>query len=402
MAVFTERATVGQQTQPVKPVGSRAERVTSFDLADIPVPTGREEEWRFSPVDRLRPLFDVVHDGDAVEMDVLLAPEVHGEVVTADDPCLGHCGAPGDRTAVTAWHAAKQAVVITIPRGVAASEATMLQLRALDTEVASVRPAAVKILLRAEAGSSGVVVLDHVGLGLVNETVEMRVDEGANLTVVALQDWADGTVHASSHRANVAKDARLKHVVVTFGGDVVRITPDAFFTGTGGEVELDGLYFTDAGQHQEHRLFVDHAQPDCKSRVTYKGALQGEGAHAVWVGDVLIQAQAEGTDTYELNRNLILTDGAHADSVPNLEIETGEILGAGHASATGRFDDEQLFYLMSRGISEAEARRLVVRGFFAELIATIGVPEVEARLLTSIEAELAKSMGAFTDPKLGG
>ena len=126
--------------------------------------------------------------------------------------------------------------------------------------------------------------------------------------------------------------------------------------------------------------------------MTYKGALQGDGAHTVWVGDVLIQAHAEGTDTYELNRNLVLTDGARADSVPNLEIETGEIEGAGHASATGRFDDEQLFYLMARGIPETEARRLVVRGFFAELIQQIGVPEVEARLIAAIEAELEASM----------
>ncbi len=142
-------------------------------------------------------------------------------------------------------------------------------------------------------------------------------------------------------------------------------------------MELLGLYFADAGQHLEHRLFVDHAAPHCRSTVTYKGALQGEGAHTVWVGDVLIRAAAEGTDTYELNRNLVLTDGARADSVPNLEIETGEIVGAGHASATGRFDDEQLFYLQARGIPEEEARRLVVRGFFAELIQQIGVPELE-------------------------
>ncbi len=119
---------------------------------------------------------------------------------------------------------------------------------------------------------------------------------------------------------------------MTLGGDVVRVTPDAEFTGEGGEVEMVGLYYADAGQHQEHRLFVDHAVPSCRSRVTYKGALQGEGAHTVWVGDVLIRANAEGTDTYELNRNLVLSDGARADSVPNLEIETGEIEGAGHAS----------------------------------------------------------------------
>jgi Fe-S cluster assembly protein SufD len=156
-----------------------------------------------------------------------------------------------------------------------------------------------------------------------------------------------------------------------------------------------GLYFADAGQHQEQRLFVDHAVPNCISRVTYKGALQGEGAHTVWVGDVLIRAEAEGTDTYELNRNLVLSDGARADSVPNLEIETGLIEGAGHASATGRFDDEQLFYLRARGIPEPDARRLVVRGFFAELIHEIGVPSVEERLIASIEAELEKSMSVL-------
>ena len=109
---------------------------------------------------------------------------------------------------------------------------------------------------------------------------------------------------------------------------------------------------------------------------------------------MLIRANAEGTDTYELNRNLVLTDGARADSVPNLEIETGEIAGAGHASATGRFDDEQLFYLQARGIPQDEARRLVVRGFFVELVQQIGVPEIEERLLREIEDELETSMGA--------
>jgi Fe-S cluster assembly protein SufD len=177
------------------------------------------------------------------------------------------------------------------------------------------------------------------------------------------------------------------------------MTPDAEFTAEGGDIEMVGLYFADENQHQEHRLFVDHAVPNCKSRVTYKGALQGEGAHTVWVGDVLIRAEAEGTDTYELNRNLVLTDGARADSVPNLEIETGLIEGAGHASATGRFDDEQLFYLQARGITEADARRLVVRGFFAELIQEIGVAEVEERLLASIDSELEKSMTVITGGK---
>jgi Fe-S cluster assembly protein SufD len=204
-----------------------------------------------------------------------------------------------------------------------------------------------------------------------------------------VHDWADDAVHVTAHHASLGRDATLRHTVVTLGGELVRVAPTVTFTDRGGDAELTGLYFADAGQHLEHRLFVDHAMPNCRSNVAYKGALQGEGAHTVWIGDVLIRAAAESTDTYELNRNLVLTDGARADSVPNLEIETGEIKGAGHASATGRFDDEQLFYLQARGIPEDQARRLVVRGFFHEILAKIAVASVRERLEAAIEAELA-------------
>ncbi|PFG42937.1 Fe-S cluster assembly protein SufD [Isoptericola jiangsuensis] len=381
----------GAHSHGVVPAGSRAERVTSFDLADIPVPSGREEEWRFSPVARLQPLFADTLGADGVTVTVEAAPEVKVETVGRDDARLGRAGKPGDRAAVTAWNAVAQATVVTVPAEAVASAVTSVRVDGVSGDAT-----ASHLLIEAERHAEAVVVVDHRGLALLDQTVEIVVGDGAHLTVVSVQDWAEGTVHASSHRAVIGRDAKLKHVVVTFGGDVVRLTPDATFTAEGGEVEMVGLYFADADQHQEHRLFVDHAVPRCKSRVTYKGALQGAGAHAVWVGDVLIQAEAEATDTYELNRNLVLTDGARADSVPNLEIETGEIEGAGHASATGRFDDEQLFYLMARGIPEADARRLVVRGFFAELIEEIGVPSVQERLLASIEAELEKSMSVIT------
>ena len=222
-----------------------------------------------------------------------------------------------------------------------------------------------------------------------SENIEILVEDGANLTVVSIQDWNDDAVHASAQHILVGRDAKVKHVVVNLGGNLLRTTPAARYSGTGAEVEMYGLYFADAGQHLEQRLFVDHSTKNCKSRVTYKGALQGDGAHAVWIGDVLIRKQAEGTDTYEMNRNLILTQGARADSVPNLEIETGMIEGAGHASATGRFDDEQLFYLQARGIAEDVARRLVVRGFLNEVIQHIKVPALEERLRDAVERELA-------------
>jgi Fe-S cluster assembly protein SufD len=387
------RATAeGSHGHGVVPEVSRAERRTSFDPADFQVPTGREEEWRFSPLDRFASLFELGLSSTAVHVSVVSPPEVVVEVVDRDDERLGRVGRPGDRAAVTAWSSFDQATVVTIPPQTVASAATSVQLEGVADDAC-----AAHVLIRAGELSEAVVVLDHVGAARLTQTVEIQAEDGAHLTVVSIQDWQPGSVHAASHRISVGRDATVKHVVVTLGGDAVRLTPDAEFTGPGGQVEALGLYFADAGQHLEHRLFVDHNQSSCRSRVTYKGALQGLAAHTVWVGDVLIRAHAEATDTYELNRNLLLTDDARADSIPNLEIETGEIEGAGHASATGRFDDEQLFYLMSRGIPQVEARRLVVRGFFAELIGQIGVPEIEKRLMSAIERELETSMLLIED-----
>ena len=369
------------------PDSSRADRLTSYDVADFAVPTGREEDWRFTPLDLLHGL----HDGTAaaqgtVSVTVDAAPEVTVETVGREDARIGRSGIPGDRVAAQAWSSFRTATVVTVPAQVVASTPTVVTV---DGQGAT---AYGHLVIEAKPFAEAVVVLDHRGSGTYADNVEILVADSAHLTVVALQDWADDAVHLSTHHIRVGRDARVKTITVTLGGAVVRVCPSVTYASTGGDAELLGLYFADAGQHLEHRLFVDHEVPRCRSRVTYKGALQGESAHTVWIGDVLIRAAAEGTDTYELNRNLLLTDGARADSVPNLEIETGEIEGAGHASATGRFDDEQLFYLMARGIPEHEARRLVVRGFFADVIAQIGVPEIQQRLTDAIEGELARTM----------
>ena len=380
-------ATGGLLPDHVVPARSRADRQSSFDPADFAVPTGREEDWRFTPMDRLHELHaGAVAFGEPVEVEVDAPSPLRVETVDRTDPRLGRAGTPEDRVAAQAYASFGRAFVLTVPAG----EVVTTPAQVVVTGQGGLEYG--HALFVAERGSSAVVVIDFRGSGTFADNVEIDVEDGASLTLVSVQDWDAGAVHLSAHHARLGRDARLKHVVVSLGGDVVRIAPSARFTAPGGEVELLGLYFADAGQHFENRLFVDHAAPHCRSNVAYKGALQGQGAHTVWIGDVLIRAEAEGTDTYELNRNLVLTDGARADSVPNLEIETGEIVGAGHASATGRFDDEQLFYLRSRGIPQDEARRLVVRAFFIELLAKIGVPTVAARLTAAIEDELSRSM----------
>ncbi|MGO4257697.1 Fe-S cluster assembly protein SufD [Marmoricola sp. RAF53] len=362
----------------------------SFDLADHPVPTGMEEIWRFTPLKRLRGLHAEAAFADgATKVEAEIAGSVTVEHLGADADVRGISGlVPTDRVSARAWAAATGVTLVRVPAEAVVEGATVLRHVGTGAELAG----AGHTVIVAEKFSKATVVLDFEGSAVLAENIEIVLEDGADLTVVSLQDWADDAVHHSTQHARIGRDATLKHVSVSFGGDVVRHDATAEYAGPGGSVEMLGMYFADEGQHIEHRLFVDHTAPKTKSNVIYKGALQGQGAHAVWIGNVLIRKVAEGIETYEENRNLVLTDGCQADSVPNLEIETGEIEGAGHASATGRFDDNQLFYLRSRGIEEAEARRLVVHGFFNDLIGRIGVESLEAKLTETVEAELAKNV----------
>jgi Fe-S cluster assembly protein SufD len=384
-AALTRVAVGAPGREPTAPAVSKAIRLISSNPADFAQPSGREEDWRFTPLARLAGLLDPPAPADcgpAATIDVDAPPEVSVERVARTHPRVGLALAPADRLAALAVERSPQPLLVSIPAG--AHPETDVTLTVTGRGGTSFD----HVVLDVGRQASATVVLDHRGGGLLDANVEISVGDGGELVVVSVQDWDAGAVHTGVHAALVGRDARLRSIVVTLGGDLVRLLPTVAFAGPGGDADLSGVFFTSAGEHHEHRLFVDHEQPHCRSRVTYKGALQGRGAHSVWVGDVLIGPRADGTDTYESNRNLVLTDGARADSVPNLEIQTGEIVGAGHASATGRFDDEQLFYLMSRGIPAATARRLVVRGFFAEVVERIASTPLRERLLAAVDAEL--------------
>lgn len=379
------------ETAPV----TRLHERRSYDPADFPVPDGREEEWRFTPLRRLRGLHTDAPPVPAgtVTVDVDPAPEVKIFTAERSGSLPGRSFIPADRVSARAFASFDEATVITVPAEADASRPTVVTVTGMkgEGEVGGGSGYG-HLLVQAEPFSRAVVVLDHRGSATYADNVELVVGDSALLSVVSLQDWADDAVHATHHYATLGRDARLRHAAVTLGGSVVRMSTEVRYDGPGGDAELTGLYFADAGQHLEHRMFVDHDVPNCRSRVTYKGALQGTDAHAVWIGDVLIRPGATGTDTYEYNRNLVLTDGTRVDSVPNLEILTGDIVGAGHASASGRLEEHHLFYLMARGIPFAEARRLVIRGFFGQLIDTIEVPELRDRIASAIEAELERSL----------
>lgn len=383
---------IAEAAEARTPAINKGEVFTSFDVNAFEIPSGKDEAWRFTPLRRLRGLHNgtATRDGQAgVEIGEVAGVTV--ETVGREDSRLGAGGTPSDRVAAQAYSGFEQATIVSVGKETEVAEPVVVRI----TGPGEGKTAYGHLQVRLAEFAAATVVIDQRGSGTYAENVEFVLGDSSRLTVVAVQDWADDAVHATAHHAMLGRDAVLRHTAVTLGGDLVRLTGNVRYAGPGGDAELLGLYFADAGQHFEQRLLVDHAVPHCKSNVLYKGALQGDphspkgDARTVWVGDVLIRAAAEGTDTFEINRNLVLTDGARADSVPNLEIETGEIVGAGHASATGRFDDEQLFYLRARGIPEDAARRLVVRGFFHEIIQKIAVREVAERLEAAIEAELA-------------
>jgi Fe-S cluster assembly protein SufD len=374
----------------VETVASHLHPVPSYDLADHPKPNGLEEVWRFTPLKRLRGLLDDAGPADAQLDWAVDAPDgvTTSEISTEEAIALGG-PAPSDRVAALAVSHAGGAVRIDIPAEAELDRPVLITLTGADAE----RLAYGHLVITVGAFAKATVVIEHRGSARYGSYLTALIGDGAQVELVGLQLWNDDAVHAGQVALRIGRDAQVKTMTASLGGDLVRLVETAEYAGPGGDLQQRGVYFVDAGQHIEHRLFVDHNAPHTKSNVDYRGALQGRGAHSVWVGDVLIRKIAEGITTYESNKNLVLTDGCRADSVPNLEIETGEIEGAGHASTTGRFDDEQLFYLRSRGIEEAEARRLVVHGFFADIIRRIGVPDVERRLLDAVEAELAVNVG---------
>jgi Fe-S cluster assembly protein SufD len=360
------------------PPSDLAPRLKGLSLDQISIPNGREEEWRFTPLKRIGKL----HELNGVEDSPVFKISAPKEVQIATAKIVDFSAA--DRISAAAALLSAEGKSITIPKEVILDEPVVIETSS------SAAKSVGSLSLKIEKYAKGTFIIDHTGSGAMALAVEIDIAEGADATVISIHDGDRQSVFTGQQAIRLGRDAKVHHVAITLGGDLVRLVTTVEYTAPGGDAVLSGAYFTDAGQHHEHRLFVDHSINNCRSDVMYKGALQGQDAHSVWIGDVLIRGKATGTSTYELNRNLILTEGARADSVPNLEIETGEIEGAGHASATGRFDDEQIFYLMSRGVPEVQAKRLVVRGFLADVIVRIPSENLQQRLIKSVENKLGQ------------
>ena len=391
---MSDQQTVANVVRNATTHNNKGDLFSSFNVEDFEVPGGRDEVWRFISLRRLRGLHNGQFAPQAPAQIAVEGPsEVNVEQVPLDDDRVTAAGAPVDRIAAQAWTSSDNATLISVPANAELAEPITVTVTGAGTDVTTFGT----VVVETGANSSATVVVRYAGSGTHADNVNWVVGEGSRVDAVVDADWELDAVHVGQQSIVVKRDATLRHHVATFGGEVVRITPRLAFEAPGGDAELTGVYFADAGQYIENRLLVDHAVPNCRSNVLYKGALQGDKASTLpeartcWVGDVLIRSDDKGTDTYETNRNLVLTDGARADAIPNLEIETGEIAGAGHAATVGRFDDDQLFYLRSRGIREEDATRLIIRGFFNEVLNQIPVESVREELIARVAGELERN-----------
>lgn len=359
----------------IAPPTDLAPRVTSLDPADFPVPHGREEEWRFAPMERLQTFLEPHSEGQAV----LAAAGDYITLVPISE--VTDSWLPTDLPAALARAHVSMAIVVDIPADAIINEPIVVNLTAPETM------GYLHLVVRAGRHSKATVIVKHDLRGDVAGAMVTEMADGADLTMVSISDGGSGR-QLLHWPTSVGRDAHFTGAVVTLDGSFIRISPKVHYAGPGGAAEHLGVFLADGDNYFEYRVFVEHEQPHCSSNVMYKGALSGDRAHTVWIGDVLVRRTAIGTDTYEMNRNLLLSDGPRADSVPNLELETGDVAGAGHASATGRFDDDQLFYLMSRGLTSEQARQLVVRGFFSEVVQRIPSVEWRKALMAKVDSRL--------------
>lgn len=284
----TEVATVNAAT----PHNTKGDVFSSYNVEDFPIPRGRDEVWRFISLRRMRGL----HNGEfapATTSDVAVeipsdAEGVTHEVVGRDDERLGRAGAPVDRVAAQAWTSMEQGDVVTFARDTQNKTPVVITVTGKGEGVTSFGAISIEV----EPGAEAIVALQYVGSGTHADNVEFIVGDNARLTVITDTHWDNDAVHLSNQLAKIGRDATLRHTVATFGGEVVRIVPRVHFTAPGGDAEMLGVYFADDGQYFEQRLLVDHAVPNCRSNVLYKGALQGDKnsdkpeARTCWVGDV--------------------------------------------------------------------------------------------------------------------
>jgi Fe-S cluster assembly protein SufD len=410
---------------PIAPGSTGAIRERAFaQFQVLPVPSQETEEWRYTDLSDFALDFvphapghgegapapagaglaaSILQHNSSVVMttsgqdldargvifcDLDVASEKYPELV---DQHL-HSLVPTDRTMFTALHGAFRTggTFLYVPADVAV-EMPLQTVTYLDADGAAVFP---HTLLIAERGAEVTFIDRYVSpdleRGLSDAVTEIVVGDGAHVRYASIQEWGNGVTHLSVQRTRLGRDADFRSLAVGFGASLARAEVEAVLAEPGGFSELLGVFFADEDQHFDHRSVQDHAAPNCTSDLLYKGALL-DRSRAVYSGWVHVRPDAQKTIAMQTSRNMVLSEHAKADAIPNLEIEANDVR-CGHAASVGPVEEETLFYLQSRGISREEAERLVVTGFFQEVLDRVTLEEVRHGAELAIQEELRKAI----------
>ncbi|HEX6924205.1 MAG TPA: Fe-S cluster assembly protein SufD [Longimicrobiaceae bacterium] len=434
LGVFTRDQTEILSTRKLEPEWLRTQRLQAYDaFVAMPMPTTREEEWRYTDIGRrlqiesldladehapvrsldelpegLRTLIEaagqssasvVQVDASVVQRELSEELATRGVILTSLEQAVSEYADLVQRYLGTAVNAedGKFAALNTanwtggtflfVPRNVKV-ELPVRSFRWISDEGSALFG---RTLIVAEENAE-VVVMDEVGSAdferqsFSNAAAEILAGEGAKVTYVSLQRWGSGVIHLTTDRLVAGRDARITTLYTTLGSDLTRADVRCRLQAPGAHVDMLGLYLGEGKQHFDHETLQDHVAPHASSNLLFKGALNDE-ARSVFRGLIRVHPGAQRTDAYQTNRNLVLSNRARADSLPNLEIGADDVR-CSHAATVGQLDEEEIFYLLSRGIPRPEAMRLVIFGFFGEVLEQLEVPEVRAEIVRAIERKL--------------
>jgi Fe-S cluster assembly protein SufD len=383
---------------------TRDEAAKRFE--ELPLPTTADEHWRFTDLRGFDPsslptnghvqgqslaMLDLDVAGRAVVtetgIEILSAPEgVTFEPLPADYPA--EIVPDDDRFAVENLSRWQHGLLVHVPKGVELEKPLYVQV------TSSGGPLYWRMVVRAEEGARFTLIEDLSSaaedtLAYTNAVVELFVEPSAKIEYVSLQNLSRETWHFGRHRARLQRDSELDWVLGGFGSKRGKVWIENDLVGQGATSRVTGAYFADGDQHLDYDTFQEHAAPNTESDFAFKGALR-ERATAVWRGMIRVEENAQKTNAYQENRNLLLSNEAHADSIPGLEIMANDVRCT-HGATLGRIDREELFYLMARGLSRAEAERLIVRGFFQDVLDRIELEPVREALGAALEARIPQA-----------
>ncbi|HZB23255.1 MAG TPA: Fe-S cluster assembly protein SufD [Gaiellaceae bacterium] len=388
---------------------SRAELRERYDA--LPLPTTADEPWRFTdlkgfdpdsyrglspdgavPAGESRGMLDLDVAGLAVVTETGIEIEKTPEGVTFeplgdDHPRLHELVGWDEKFAAHNAATWQHGLLVVIPKGAVVEQPLYVRV----ANAAENGTTFFRLLVIAEEGSQATLIEEYTSAtpdlnAYTNAVAELHVEQAAKLEYVSLQNLSKNTWHFATHHARVDRDARLDWVAGGFGSKKGKIRIQNDLAGPGAESRVTGAYFADGDQHLDYDTFQEHIAPSTTSDFAFKGALRDE-ATAVWRGMIRVEKDAQKTNAYQENRNLMLSDKAHADSIPGLEILANDVRCT-HGATLGQVDRDQLFYLMSRGLSRAEAERLIVRGFFQDILDRIELEPVRETLGEALEARI--------------